>query len=54
MMEVVAIGQTDGAKEVLVSLGLMKLWDLIQDTFPLKSVYLYVARMSEENKSSKN
>ena len=40
IIEVAVIAGTDNNKEVLLSLGLMKVCDLIHDSFPLESVPL--------------
>ena len=45
-----AVIQGEGTKEVLVSLGLMKNWDLIHQTFPAETVSDYFYKLN--NKSS--
>ena len=45
-----AVIEGEGASEVLVSLGLMKKWDLIHDTFPLETVSDYLHRRTNKSK----
>ena len=49
MMEAAVI-EGEGASEVLVSLGLMKKWDLIHDSFPGETVSDFVTRVTNKSK----
>ena len=40
----------EGASEVLVSLGLLKKWDMIHDTFPEETVSDFMQRMTNKHK----
>ena len=45
-----AVIEGEGASEVLVSLGLMKKWDLIHDSFPQETVSDFLTRMTNKTK----
>ena len=45
-----AVIEGEGASEVLVSLGLMKKWDLIHDTFPAETVSDFLQRKMNKTK----
>ena len=45
-----AVIEGEGASEVLVSLGLMKKWDLIHDTFPAETVSDFLQRKINKTK----
>ena len=44
-------GETE-AKEILVSLGYLKKWDLLHDSFPMESVSSYINRISNKGYSA--
>ena len=45
-----AVIEGEGASEVLVSLGLMKKWDLIHDSFPQETVSDFLYRKTNKSK----
>ena len=44
-----AVIECEGSKEVLISLGLMKKWDLIHSLFPNERVSDFMIRMTNES-----